>query len=161
MTNRLDNRGVSLVEITIVLGLLAVVVSALVELNLTLSRRMSSASLDIAAAATAAETMEALRALRDESWSNLGDLSPGTDYYLSFSEAAKKWAIQPSDSGKISGVFSRSFRVSPVYRDLASGGVVASGGSLDVKTLLVEANIVWDERGRSKDIKLQTYLTDY
>jgi len=148
-------------EIVIVLGFLGVVAVSLVQLNLMFIRSVSSSSFNARANALAAETAEALRFIKEDQWNNLGNLTPNTVYYLSFSTAPNKWNIVSSDPGKIDGIFARSFLVKDVYRDTATGKIVSSGGSLDDKTLSAEVNVDWNERGKDKNIKLQTYFADY
>lgn len=153
----MNNKGVTLIEAVVVLGLIATVVSGLVQLNLSFSRNISSEGLNVRADAVAVETMEAVRALRDKSWNNLSNLDYGVTYYLSFSESAKDWTIENSDTGKIQGIFSRSFSVYSVSRDVSSGKIVVSGGNTDSNTLKVETTVGWNDRGRDKNIKLTTY----
>ena len=157
----INNKGVTLIEAVVVLGLIAIVVSALVQLNLAFSRVISSGALTVRADALAVETMEAVRALRDKNWNNLSNLIPETRYYLSFSESAKDWTIVNSDPGKIEGIFSRSFSVYSVSRDVSTGKIVASGGVSGDSTLKIEAIVSWSDRGRDKNIKLTTYLSNF
>lgn len=148
-------------EIIIVLGFLGIVAVSLVQLNLMFSRGITAGSLNVRANAIGAETMEALRFIKENQWNDLGNLTPNTVYYLSFSTSPNKWNIVSSDPGKIDNIFARTFKVNQVYRDAATGKIVSSGGSLDTKTLLVEANVDWNEKGKDKNIKLNTYLADY
>ena len=153
--------GFSLLEIIIVLGFLGIVAVSLVQLNLMFSRGIAAGSLNVRANAIGAETAEALRFIKENQWNDLGNLTPNTVYYLSFSGSPSKWNVVSSDPGKIDNIFTRTFKVSQVYRDAVTGKVVSAGGSLDTKTLLAEVNIDWNEKGRDKNIKLATYLADY
>ncbi|MEK9174420.1 MAG: prepilin-type N-terminal cleavage/methylation domain-containing protein [Patescibacteria group bacterium] len=157
----MNNKGVSLIEVVVVLGLLAVLVSALVELNLAFSRYVSAEGLSVRATAIAVETLEAVRALRDKNWNNVNNLTPGVRYYLSFSEASKDWTIETSELAKIDGAFTRSFSVYTVSRDISTGKIVTSGGVADNDTLKIEAIVSWDDHGRDKNIKLTTYLANF
>lgn len=158
---KLNNKGFSMIEAIAVLGLLALISAGLVQLNLTFSRSVASTSLNIKAEAVAVETMEAFSALRDESWSNLSALSPDTFYYLSYSDSLKKWSINSSDSGPVEGVFTRSFKIYPVYRDAADGHIVLSGGSYDNNIVRVEAEIDWNDHGVVKNKKLVSYISNF
>ncbi|MBI2454461.1 MAG: prepilin-type N-terminal cleavage/methylation domain-containing protein [Parcubacteria group bacterium] len=153
--------GFSLVETIVALGLLALVAAGLVQLNFTFRSNVGSTSLGVRANALAAETVEAVRALRDENWSNLDGLTPRADYYLSFSEGLKKWSAVSLNPGKVEAVFTRSFRVFPVYRDSAGGNIVSSGGVLDAETLRVEVIVSWIDRGTLKDQRLISYLSNF
>ncbi|MDP3764646.1 MAG: type II secretion system protein [bacterium] len=157
----MNNKGVTLIEAIVVLGLIGIVVTSLVQLNLAFSNSVSSEGLSVRANAIAVETLEAVRILRDKNWNNLSNLTPNTPYYLSFSESQKDWTIESSDTGKIQGVFSRSFYVYSVSRDITTGKIISSGGSVDSNTLKIEAVVNWNDRGRDKNIKLTTYLANY
>ncbi len=156
-----DDRGVSLLEIVLVLGLLAIVMAAMAQLNLSAGRRVDSSLFDVRAKYLAAETLEALRSLKEADWVNLTNLSTGTSYFLVFSEGSRDWSIAGADPGSIDGVFKRYFVLKPVRRDLATGRIVEAGGSLDARTLLAESVVEWQERGVSKNVKVSTYLAKF
>ncbi|MEK7077925.1 MAG: hypothetical protein AAB928_02410 [Patescibacteria group bacterium] len=161
MSERFSRAGFSLLEIVIVLGFLGIVAVSLVQLNLMFIRGISAGSFNVRANALAAETAEAIRFIKEDQWNDLGNLTPNAVYYLSFSGSPSKWNIVSSDPGKIDNIFTRTFKVNQVYRDAVTGKIVSSGGSLDTKTLLVEINVDWNEKGKDKNIKLTTYLADY
>lgn len=157
----IDDKGVSLIEAVAVLGLLALGIAGLARLNLTFSANVSAEGLSVQAAALAVETLEAVRSVRDKNWNNLSNLSPGGTYYLSFSDSAKDWTVVNYDPGKIQGAFVRSFSVYSVSREAATGKIASSGGVYDGDTLKIEASVGWNDRGRDKNIKLTTYLTNF
>ncbi|MDP3800460.1 MAG: type II secretion system protein [bacterium] len=157
----MNNKGVTLIEAIVVLGLIGIVVVSLVQLNLAFSHSVSSESLIVRANAVAVETLEAVRILRDKNWNNLSNLTVNTPYYLSFSEGQNDWSIENSEPNKIQNIFSKSFIVYSVYRDLSTGKIVSSGGSIDSNTLKIEAVVSWNDRGRDKNIKLTTFLTNF
>ncbi len=161
VSERFSRAGFSLLEIVIVLGFLGIVAVSLVQLNLMFIRGISAGSFNVRANALAAETAEAIRFIKEDQWNDLGNLTPNAVYYLSFSGSPSKWNIVSSDPGKIDNIFTRTFKVNQVYRDAVTGKIVSSGGSLDTKTLLVEINVDWNEKGKDKNIKLTTYLADY
>lgn len=157
---KLNNRGISLLEIVVVFGLLALVLAVLFQLNFSFLKNVSSGKFSLPAKAIAAETLEALRFSKEESWSNLSNLSLETDYYLNFSTSTNKWLILTVDPGKINDIFSRKFILHQVSRD-ASGKIVSNGGAVDSRTFLVEARVSWQEQNQPKEIKLSTYLADF
>lgn len=156
-----DKKGFSLLEIVIVLGFLGIVAVSLVQLNLMFARGVAASSLNMRANALAAETAEALRFIKEDQWNNLGNLTPDAVYYLFFSGSPVRWNIVSSNPGKIDDIFTRSFLVKEVYRSAVTGKIVSAGGSLDDKTLLAEVNVGWNDKGKDKNIKIQTYLADY
>lgn len=155
-----DNKGVSLIEAIVVIGLLAIVTAALVQLNAVFARSVYSGSLGVKANIIAIETMEAARAVKEENWNNIGGLSTETSYYLSFSEQDKKWSVTTSDPGAIGGIFSRSFLIRDVYRNPVTGAI-AEFGIPDGNTRQIEANVDWDDRGRPKNLKVTSYLANF
>lgn len=150
-----------MVEIVVVLGFLAMVMVVLGQLSISFLGAVASGELQLRANAIGAETMEALRIIKDDDWDNLADLSVGTPYYLTYSTATQEWSVVSSDPGKIDGIFSRSFMLEAVNRDAVTGSITASGGDSDAQTLLVESNVDWVYKGINKNFKLTTYLADY
>lgn len=157
----MNNKGVTLIEAIVVMGLIGIIAVSFVQLNVSFSRSVSSESLSVRANAVAVETLEAVRALRDKNWNNLNGLNANTPYYLSFSEQDKDWSIENSDPGKVENIFSRSFFVFPVSRDVSTGEIFFSGGAVDDNILKVESVVSWNDRGKNKEIKLTTYLTNF
>lgn len=156
-----DRSGFSMVEIVVVLGFLAMVMVVLGQLSISFLGAVASGELQLRANAIGSETIEALKIIKDDDWNNLTGLSMATPYYLTYSTATQEWSVVSSDPGKIDGIFSRSFTVSPVNRDDITGQIVFSGGSPDSKTLLVEANVDWIYKSINKNFKLTTYLAGY
>ena len=157
----MDNKGVSLIEVIVVLGLLALVITVFGRLNAVFSRSVSSASLNVRANAIAVETMESVRFLRDDNWGNISGLSPETDYYMSFSDSDKEWHIEYSNPGNIDNTFLRKFSTHAVFRDSVTGQIVSSGGIPDNDTLRVDAEVLWNDRGNQKNYKLTSYFSDF
>ena len=157
----MNSKGVSLLEIVLVLGLLAIVMAAMAQLNLSAGRRIDSSLFDVRARYLAAETLEALRMLKEASWANLSALNTNTVYYLVFSDGSRDWSVSGANPGSIDGIFNRYFVLKPVRRDLATGRIVEAGGSLDARTLLAEVVVEWQERGVPKNVKVRTYLADF
>ena len=157
----MDNKGVSLIEVIVVLGLLALVITVFGRLNAVFSKSISSASFNVKANAIAVETMEAARFLRDDSWGNISGLSPETDYYLSFSDSDREWHIEYSNPGNIDNVFLRKFSTHAVFRDSVTGQIVSSGGVPDSNILRVDADVSWNDRGAQKNYKLTSYFSNF
>ena len=72
------------------------------------------------------EGVEAVRILRDSSWSNINNLTKGVPYYLEFS--GSKWGTTTT-STYIDGKFERSFVVDSVRRDINDD--ISSSGITD------------------------------
>ncbi len=109
------------------------------------------------------EGIEAVRFLRDMSWSsNISSLSTASGsnaYYAVGSGSA--WILTSADPGPISGKFNRTIVFWPVNRDLA-GNIVDAGGSNDPNTRKITVNITWiNENGNSQVYYVSAYLTNF
>ncbi len=105
------------------------------------------------------EGAEAVRSMRDDSWTNLSSATTGATYYLLFNN--NSWSLTSDiNLATATGVFTRSVVFSSVNRDSVTGDIVASGGSLDSGTLLASINIEWPEGGVTKNKELSFYITD-
>jgi prepilin-type N-terminal cleavage/methylation domain-containing protein len=155
MNNRM-RKGMTMVEVVIASAIIlsAVVVLSAVH-NLYLKSALSNGGI-LKSAYLAEEGIEAMRYLRDDSWSaQIGPLSSGTDYGLSLSGSA--W--QTGTGNQWIDGFERAIRVGNVSRD-ANGDIVSSGGTLDPDTRLVTVSVSWQSRGATTTRAISTYLTN-
>lgn len=104
------------------------------------------------------EGLEAMRTLRDQSWSTyVGPLSTSTTYYLYWN--GTQW--RPTTTVQtVENLFTRSFRVSQVYRDGSDN--ISSSGTLDPGTKKVIVDVVWLRKGGKLTATdtAETYITD-
>lgn len=106
----------------------------------------------------AEEGIEALRAMRNESWSaNIQPLANGVDYYLAVSGSS--WSATGANPGLLFGRYERKLRFSQVFRD--GNDNISSSGTLDPNTRRVALTVGWRERGATTTIILDTYLTNF
>ena len=101
------------------------------------------------------EGAEAIRYMRDMGWSNISELTPGTDYYLNFTGG--QWATSTATS-TIDTIFYRKFNTANVNRD-ANDNIFASGTD-DPQTKLITVSVEWRGRTGTTTDTLQLYLTD-
>lgn len=155
MLKRFKLPAFSLIEIVVVLFLVVVIVPAVNNVISQSVRAMATTQREVEALYLAQEGMEAVRAMRDSSWSNIADFE-GTNYLndvsggLSFSET-------PS---LIDGIYERQVIVSPAYRD--GNDDLADSGDPETEAKKIEVIITWSElNGGSKSISLQTYVTNF
>jgi Tfp pilus assembly protein PilV len=99
---------------------------------------------------------EAIRIIRDNSWSNISSASTNTDYYLVFLD--NTWTL--STTPVQIDLFTRTVNIFPVNRDTSLGYIVPSGGVLDVGTKLVKINVFWQESGQTISKSLSFYVSD-
>src|SRR3989338_3339471 len=103
-------KGFGILEIVIAVSIISATIFSL-SFVFIISSRLEEASLNkIRANFLAEEGLEATRFLRDQSWAtNLGGLSIGTTYYLSFNAVNSVWSINTSNPGLIDNLFLKSF----------------------------------------------------
>jgi len=153
MKKRINNKGFSLIEAIVALGifsLLAATVSSTAGLGY-LSERQSSER--IIAQGYATEAMEAVKAIRQRGWSELtfGDFGlDKTNGYWEF-----------SDAEDIIGDYTRHINISEVYRDQYNY-IVTEGGNVDNHTKLITVTVSWQlSPSSTNDYIISTYLTNW
>lgn len=107
------------------------------------------------------EGAEAVRVARDDAWSNISSLTPGTNYYPTFSGST--WTL--SSTPNTVGIFTRTVTLANVNRDTSintstSKDIVSSGGTLDPGTKLFTVTVSWPEGGVTIIKTLQFYITN-
>lgn len=137
-------------------------VLALVTVFLLASATVEASRKKIQAIFIIDEGIEVLRFLRDGSWSGtFAALSPGTDYYLSFSTTTSKWSMSTSPSAAIDGIFNRSFRIENVSRNASSNiESIYDPVNNDPGTKKVIMRVEWLFRGENKSMTLENYFVN-
>ncbi|KKS96739.1 hypothetical protein A3B05_00180 [Candidatus Giovannonibacteria bacterium RIFCSPLOWO2_01_FULL_43_160] len=153
-------KGFGILEIVIAVSIISATIFSL-SFVFIISSRLEEASLNkIRANFLAEEGLEATRFLRDQSWAtNLGGLSIGTTYYLSFNAVNSVWSINTSNPGLIDNLFLRKVTAENVCRN-DSYDIVSSCGTLDPDTKKINVSVEWLERGSTATISASTYLSD-
>lgn len=148
--------GVGLVEVIIGVAIIAsaVLTSFFYFGFATKAARKSTEAIQVASLLE--EGAEAIRIMRDNSWTNLASLNEGQDYYLEFSGGT--W-VSTESLVLIDNKFERSFSVYPVYRD-SNDDIVASGGGLDPDTKRLEIRVSWGLASEPEEERLLLYMTN-
>lgn len=161
-------RGFTIVEALIATAVIIVALTSILGL-VTLSLVASSiAKQTTQATLFAQDAMEALRNFRDGvDWNNddsndvydgLGVVLTGIAYHLDQStDSPPKWHLESGE--RVVDGFTQKVVFSDVFRD--SNDDIASGGTLDPDTKKVVVTVSWTERGRSHEVELVTYLTNW
>ncbi|MEK7461806.1 MAG: hypothetical protein AAB586_01915 [Patescibacteria group bacterium] len=149
--------GLTLVEVIMATSIILVFLLALFGThNLYLKTAFSNGEV-VKATALAEEGLEAVRFLRDSSWNtNIEPLFINTDYYLVFD--GDGWQITTAHAF-IDNRFERKIMFSSVYRDV-SGGIVASGGTLDPDTRMVVSSVSWLQANATTTKSISTYIAN-
>lgn len=142
--------GASLAEVLVAIALSGIMLPAFAEAALTSRAAQPAAAQHLQALSLAREAMEAVRSVREQSWSNIA--TDGT-YHPVISGSAWSLAAGPETLGNLA----RQIVISDVERD-SSGSVVASGGTTDPSTKQVAVTVSWTSPAASS-ITTDTYLT--
>ena len=176
-------QGFSIVEALIAIMIITVALTSILGLA-TLSLVVSSITKQTTQATLfAQDTMEALRNFRDGiDWDNddvvdeydgLGVVSTGVAYHLEQSaDPIPKWRLLTGN--ETVNEFTRSAVFRNVCRDTSSDDItgitdtngttmtcVTNGGAYNADSKEVMVTVSWTERGRSHEVELITYLTNW
>lgn len=155
-------RGISLIEVIVVIFVATVLLFSISQVAALSFRISSEKKLEYRAVLYVQEGIEAVRAMRDESWAaKIAPLTASTTYY--FIPTANSWTLSTSDPGKLDGAFTRALVSQPMHRD-ASDNLVPAGtpGSVyDPDTKRVSVGVMWDAVGRTRNLSTDFYITNY
>lgn len=149
--------GFSLIEIIIASSImLLIVVSVFSSYAVAISSSTKNTAY-LQSAFLAEEGVEALKNMRDWSFSsNIASLTNGSLYYLEWQN--NHW--QATTTGAlIDSKFDRTFSLQSVSRD-GSHDVVTSGGTVDSNTKKVTVNISWREGNSTTTKSMESYVSN-
>ena len=152
------DRGISLIEVVIVVFVATVLLFSVAQLAALSFRSSQDQKLELRAAYYAEESAEALRAMRDESWNaRIGSLTASTTYY--FVLTANAWTLSSANPGALDGTFTRTAVMYNVSRD-AADDIVSVGGTNDPDTKKFTVRLDWNTQAGSRTLSSDTYLTN-
>lgn len=150
--------GFGLVEAVIGIALIIVFLVGITAVARFSSRLVFSAELQMQAVFLLEEGVDAVKGLRDTSWtSNVAPLFVDTDYWLQFGGSA--WALTSSAQPFIDGRFDRRVKVFTVLRD-SSDDIVVSGGTADPNSKKITVSVSWFDRGATTTETASTYISN-
>lgn len=153
-----NKKGISIIEILIVIAIIAIALSSLLGL-IAFSLRISNLTKETAQANNLAqETVEAVRNFRDGTgWDTdgLGVLATSTAYHPDKSgDVPPKWQLILGE--ETVDYFARKVIFDEVHRD-ANDNIVETGGTLDPNTRKITTTISW----KDKEVEIIAYLTNW
>ena len=151
-------KGFGLIEILIVGSVIGIGFVGLVAFLVNSSGTTFKISRNTEAVSLAKEGMEAVRSLRDESWTNIASLSTGTTYYPKID--IDKWTLVLVDPGLVNGLYTRTVVIDSVGRDVINADIVPSG-TLDDNTKRITVTVTWKENQKTEDVTIETYITNF
>lgn len=148
-------RGISIIEIIVVIFVATILLFSIAQVAGISFRVSTEKKLELRAGYYAQEGVEALRAMRDESWATrIGTLSAGTTYY--FVPTPSAWTLSGSNPGALDGVFTRTAVMQSVYRD--ANDDIASSGTLDPDTKKFTITVSWSTQTGAHSLAIDTYI---
>lgn len=152
-----EQKGFGIIEIVICISILVITFWSFTGIAQYCLKIQEQSKTKIQAMNLAAETIESVRSIRNESWDNISSLLLETKYYPVISE--NKWTLTLNNPGLISGTYDRSVTLERVYRDANDN--ISESGTEDDQTKKITALVEWNDRGQTKQINLSTYLTNW
>lgn len=151
--------GFGLIEIVIVTAIITTALFAFSQAGILAVKLLRSEKENLEAALLAQETLEAVRSVRDESWTNnIAPLSNGAPY-VPIAENSKWKLVASSSPAAINGKYVRSVVFDEVRRD--GQDQISSSGTVDSGTRRVTARVEWRKGLATTTAELITYITDF
>ena len=153
-------RGFNLVEIVIATGIISLSLVSIIAIA-GRSIAVSHRALNTYGAALALEEgTEAVRIVRDDSWSTIAGLTTGALYYPAFDPGTNTWSLSTSSSDGVDGIYTRTVVAGDVMRN-SSGDIDPSGSTPDTGTRSFVVSVSWHESTGQLVTKTDTfYLSD-
>lgn len=155
------NKGVSLVEIVVAAAIIMVSVVSIFATHAIMVKFSLSNTEYIQGALLAEEGVEAIKTLRDYSFSSeITPLFIDTPYYLEWD--GSRW-VTTTDTIITDNVFERFFYVDDVFRDVTTDDIVPPGGIssvFDPSTKKITMSVSWLEKGATTTKTIETYIHD-
>lgn len=164
-----NNKGVSIVELMVVVLIIGVALGALLTFGTFSLRTASLLERTAQASLLVQDAMEAVKNYRDntewdendpaDEYDGLGLVATASPLHLALSEdVPPRWRLL--SGAETLGIFTRQVVVEPVERD-AQDDIVESGGALDPATRKVTVTVSWEERGAPRELEAITYVTNW
>lgn len=146
-------KAVSLLEIVVAVALLSVILTigfSLLRSSVWVAERAEQYT---TAEILASELVDLVISKRNENWNSLEE----GQFYLA--EDEEEGFVFTAGTETVDE-FTRWVEISAVERN-SQGDIVASGGSVDRATWLLEAYVVWNIRENEQEVVLRQYLTNW
>jgi len=148
--------GIGLIEAVAGVSIISIFIFSLMLASQLSQKIVGESVRNIQASFLLEESADAVKILRDTSWSsNVGNLAVGTSYYLNYNGTT--WTTSAGNV-YIDEIFERKLTLDNVYRD-ANDDIVSSG-TLDSGTKKATVGISWLGRTGTTTKSASFYLTD-
>lgn len=148
-------RGIGIVEVIVALGLISIMfvgISTVARFSVRVQRTLS---MQQRASLLAVEALEVTKFERDASWTTFSTKPYATNLYPEYVGMIAQLTL--IDPGAIDGIYTRTIRLSRVYRDAM--GNIAVMGTEDVRARHVLVTISWTDPFTSvRSTTLEAYI---
>lgn len=151
-----NSPGFGLIEIVIVCGIVVMTFLVFMRAETVALRLFRAGQENMESSLLAGEGLEAVRSVRDESWTNniaLLDDTGVTHYYPVVQNG--KWQLVTAAQPLINGIYTRFVTFNKVFRD--GQDKIAVSGTADPNTRKMTSQVQWG----SKTTSLVSYITDF
>lgn len=155
--SKFQEKGISVVEVVIAIAVVSTAFFAISQVSILAIRASAERNTKSEALMLSQEGMEAVRSIRDASWStNIAGLNFGSTYYTATSSG--QWILTQTDPGLIDGKFTRTVKIENVSRNI-NDDIVTSGGANDPYTKKVTVTVSWG-KSETEDVSYTGGTTD-
>ena len=156
MIHNSNERGISVAEVIIAIAVVSTVFFAIAQVSILALRASADRNTKAKALAITQEGMEAVRSIRDASWTtNIAGLTFAATYYITASSS--QWTLTQANPGLIENKFTRTVILDNVSRNI-NDDIVDTGGTNDIYTKKITVTVLWGSQG--KNMKLVGYIMD-
>lgn len=157
--NNLNKSGFSVIEVLVACMIMSVVTLALMSAATKGIELSGKALKQVQAGLLAEEGAEAVKSIRDNSWTTIANFSVGTDYYLTFDTNSNTWSLSETPTSLVDGIFTRKVVFSEVYRD-NNNDDISTAGTLDDGTMKVSVTVTWASSGSTVSRNIIFYVAN-
>ena len=152
-------KGLSIIEVIVGVSILLLAFLGLVTGYNRFIRASFNTVPTIKASYLLEEGAEALKILRDTSWSaKIAPLSTATTYALDFSTTTAIWSATTTNTS-IDTIFYRTFTVTNLNRD-ANSDISTSTGTYDANIKLITLSVAWKDRAATTTRQMSFFLAN-
>lgn len=149
-----STQAFGLIEIVIVAAIMGATLTGFLQASILTIRLLRTEQQNLEATMLAQEGMEAVRLVRDESWTNnIVPLANGAMYYPVV--VNNKWVMSTNNPGLFNNRYTRQVVLAEVFRNGTDD--IAPSGTMDGGTRKVTITVSWE----GKQVQLVTYLTNF
>lgn len=150
-----SSKGAGLVEIVVGVGVFALVMAGLTSTYTLVLKAASSNTRLVKANFLLEEGVEAVRSMRDTSWSDVSSLTPGGDYFLYFDGVSWEATTIPY---LVDGTFDQRLTLEEVKRD--GDGKISDTGAVDNGTVKATVSVSWQHKGSTSTKSISSYFVN-